>query len=58
MPCSDGREHEVEEDNRHMRQGAALLCSLLKEAEGVGALYMFPTQIVLWWEEHKIRDKS
>ena len=60
MPCSDGgrfREEEEAEDNRHMRAGAELLCTMCRGAEKTGLLPLFPAEITLWWYEHKKRDE-
>ena len=53
MPCYDPR---GDEDDDHMRRGAALLCTLMEDAERAGALFLFPMPLQLWWAEHKKRD--
>ena len=56
MPCYDGREREDQEDNRHMGQGASLLCEWMRRIESAGGLVLVPPPICIWWEEHKQRD--
>jgi hypothetical protein len=59
MPCSDGRESfdwEEAEDNRHMREGAELLCGWLKHIESLGEYPGVPDWAKDWWEKHKERD--
>lgn len=66
MPCYDSRdspEYKVQEarrDFRHNSDVAEMLCYLLKQVDAVKAgeefeLKLTP-QIMLWWQEHKIRD--
>lgn len=53
MPCSDPR---GDEDDRHMREVASLLCDWMKKCEAIGALVFVPMPIQVWWAEHKRRD--
>ena len=62
MPCSDGREAEDREDNRHMRLGAEALCTWMRILEKNltldQATQSIPAVVVSWWIEHKERDAS
>ena len=55
MPCSDGRDSEIEADTEHMYQGAELLCDYLRGLEESGSVV--PVRYQRWWAEHKKRDE-
>lgn len=57
MPCYDPQTREEEEDERHMKQGGALLCELMRKIEDAGGLAFLPSKMLLWWSEHKQRDE-
>jgi|SRR6185503_18208345 len=64
MPCRDydSDTPKTAEDFahhfRHAGETAELLCSLMKNIEAAKVTKVVPTNVALWWQRHKIRDKE
>lgn len=55
MPCADSLAQD-REDDKHMREGAELLCEALRFHERLGL--EIPPPYASWWERHKARDQK
>jgi hypothetical protein len=70
MPCRDydsdtpKRAEDFAHHFLHAGETAELLCSLMKNIESAKVeanadlSWIVPTNVALWWEQHKIRDKE
>lgn len=51
-PCSDERPGDREHE-RHMREGAALLCAIMRHD-----LTIYDQSVMVWWERHQRFDAN